>query len=99
MGKGIEYVTRGPEYEHTYLRSGTQNKPDKAVKCCLCGKFVSINDKVCSSCGFDLTSEEQLEQKRKENRSNRIVIMILITIGVIACAAAVYLLFHTPRIV
>ena len=97
MGKWMDYLTRGPEYRNTWQRSGTQNRPVKAVKCASCGKYASSNDEVCPVCGFDLTSETQLELNQKDARSSRWLVLILVIIGAIVCAAAVYLLLHTPR--
>ena len=99
MGKGIDYITRGPEYENTWQRSGTRKQPPKAVRCCGCGSFVSSEASECPSCGYDLTSEEQRAENERSRRSTRVWIPVLILIGALVCAAALYLLLHTPRMV
>ena len=99
MGKWIDYVTRGPEYKNTYKRSGTQTQEAKAVRCASCGQFVSAADTVCPGCGADLTSEEQLAQNAKAKSSNKLVIAVIVIIGALVCAAAVYLRLTTPGII
>jgi len=98
VGKALDYITRGPEYRWTYKRSGTSTPETRAIKCKSCGKMVSVSNLECPECGFDLTSEEQLEQNNKERRANRIIILLLLLFGVAVCATTVYLLLHTQNI-
>ena len=98
MSKATDYLTRGPEFRWTYKRSGTSRPETSVIQCKSCGQMVSSTTLECPACGFDLTSEEQIEQNNKEKRANRIIILLLVLFGAAVCAVTVYLLLHTQSI-